>query len=370
MPEKLFVEMNNCNGKPKSSPLDRLTSRDFQMDSYAHLDIFGHLIKDNVRTNSFREVIYRNKHLFKDKTILDIGCGIGLFSLFAAKAGAAKVIAVDCSKSALYARQIVYDNKYSGIIKVIHGRIQDVDLPVKPKSIDIIISDWMGYSLFYQSIIDAIIFARDKWLKPGGLIFPDKAKLHITAIEDNSRKNEKINWWRNVHGFNMEAIRKFALSEPRFCSVDPDQIVTSSHLVKMIDLNTATVKDLNFVTPFLIDCKRTGRIDGMMTYFNVIFSKSHTRFGFNTAPWSTTTHWLQSVFYFDEAINMKNGQSFFGAFAWKPVDGSMDHIDVCIEILTGEPLQIVGDLKCTLKRRGLITNNNTAKKLDKKKKSS
>lgn len=365
--------MNSSNKKSKISPVDSMTSRDFQADSYAHLDVLSSLIKDNVRTNSFREVIYRNKHLFKNKIVLDIGCGIGLFSLFAAKAGAAKVIAIDSSKAAFYARQIVHDNNYSHIIKVIYGRIQDVDLQLPLNSVDIIISDWMGYSLFYQSIIDGIIFARDKWLKPDGLIFPDRAKLHITAIEDNSRKNNKINWWSNVHGFNMKAIRKFALSEPRFCSVDVNKVVTSSHLLKDINLNTITVKDLNFVTPFLIECKRTGHIDGMMTYFNVIFSKSHTRFGFNTAPWSPPTHWMQTIFYFDEPIYIQNRQTFFGAFAWNPVGGSMDHINVCVEILTGEPLQIVGDINCTLKRRDLAENNEngvkSVKKMEKKKKS-
>jgi hypothetical protein len=40
--------------------------------------------------------------------------------------------------------------------------------------VDIIISEWMGYCLFYESMLDTVLYARDKWLKPGGLMFPDR----------------------------------------------------------------------------------------------------------------------------------------------------------------------------------------------------
>ncbi len=53
---------------------------------------------------------------------------------------------------------------------------------------DIIISEWMGYCLFYESMLDTVLYARDKWLAPGGLMFPDKATLWVTAIEDRQYK--------------------------------------------------------------------------------------------------------------------------------------------------------------------------------------
>ena len=40
--------------------------------------------------------------------------------------------------------------------------------------VDIIISEWMGYCLFYESMLDTVLYARDKWLAPGGLMFPDR----------------------------------------------------------------------------------------------------------------------------------------------------------------------------------------------------
>lgn len=51
----------------------------------------------------------------------------------------------------------------------------------------------MGYCLLYESMLNTVIFARDKWLAPDGIILPDKAYLSICAIEDADYKEDKIN---------------------------------------------------------------------------------------------------------------------------------------------------------------------------------
>ena len=51
----------------------------------------------------------------------------------------------------------------------------------------------MGYFLLYESMLDTVLLARDKYLRPGGLIFPDTASMYICAIEDQDYKEEKIN---------------------------------------------------------------------------------------------------------------------------------------------------------------------------------
>lgn len=71
------------------------------------------------------------------------------------------------------------------------GKLEDTELPIK--QFDIIISEWMGYFLLYESMLDTVLEARDRYLKPGGLIFPDNATLYIAAIEDQEYKEEKIN---------------------------------------------------------------------------------------------------------------------------------------------------------------------------------
>ena len=68
------------------------------------------MLKDTVRTESYRDFIYENKHLFEGKTVLDVGCGTGILSMFCARAGAARVIAVDNSDIINFARENVYRN--------------------------------------------------------------------------------------------------------------------------------------------------------------------------------------------------------------------------------------------------------------------
>ena len=97
-----------------------LTSKDYYFDSYAHFGIhevsydlvywWKEMLKDQVRTLSYKNAIMQNAHLFKGKVVLDVGCGTAILSMFAAKAGAKMVIGVDMSDIITKAREIVKDN--------------------------------------------------------------------------------------------------------------------------------------------------------------------------------------------------------------------------------------------------------------------
>jgi protein arginine N-methyltransferase 1 len=50
----------------------------------------------------------------------------------------------------------------------------------------------MGYFLLYESMLDTVLYARDKYLEKDGLIFPDKAIIYFAGIEDGDYKDEKI----------------------------------------------------------------------------------------------------------------------------------------------------------------------------------
>lgn len=106
------------------------------------------------------------------------------------KAGAKHVIGVDYSTIIDKAKEIVEVNGMSDKITLLQGKMEEVELPFP--QVDIIISEWMGYFLLYESMLDTVLWARDKYLKKGGLIFPDKATIYMAGIEDGDYKDEKI----------------------------------------------------------------------------------------------------------------------------------------------------------------------------------
>ena len=86
------------------------------------------MLRNEVRTSAYERAITTNAEvLFRGKTVLDVGCGTGVLSLFCAKAGARKVIAVDntdvIDEAQKRERKIVDLNGYSDVICV-RGKIE------------------------------------------------------------------------------------------------------------------------------------------------------------------------------------------------------------------------------------------------------
>merc|ERR1711868_8565 len=108
---------------------DEMTSKDYYFDSYAHFGIHEEMLKDEVRTLTYRNAFYHNKHLIRGKVVLDIGCGTGILCMFAAKAGAKKVIGIECSNIVDHARNIIKANHFEDTIELIKGKVEEVTLP-------------------------------------------------------------------------------------------------------------------------------------------------------------------------------------------------------------------------------------------------
>ena len=107
-------------------------------DAYSHFAIHEEMIKDKTRTRAYKHAILRNSYLFRDKIVLDVGCGTGILSFFALRAGAKHVYSIDSAKIIDFAIKIAEANNIQNIT-FIKGKVEEITLPTK--YVDIIISE-------------------------------------------------------------------------------------------------------------------------------------------------------------------------------------------------------------------------------------
>ncbi|OAY53929.1 hypothetical protein MANES_03G034800v8 [Manihot esculenta] len=214
-------------------------------------------------------------------------------------------------------------------VTVLKGKIEEIELPVA--KVDIIISEWMGYFLLYENMLNTVLYARDKWLVSDGILLPDKASLYLTAIDDANYKEDKIEFWNNVYGFNMSCIKKQAIMEPLVDTVDQKQIVTDCQLLKIMNISQMVSGDASFTVPFKLEAERDDYIHALVAYFDVSFTKCHKLMGFSTGPRSRATHWKQTILYLEDVLTICEGEVLSGNMTVAPDQKNPRNIDIMIK---------------------------------------
>ncbi len=146
---------------------------------YAEFEVHRTMICDRVRTGAFGRAI--ESVVRPGDIVLDVGAGSGILSVFAARAGAARVYAVERTSAAVLAAELAAANGAAGIVQVIHGDIMDLE---PPERADVIVSEWLGGFGIDEGMLVPVIAARDRWLKPGGIMIPRLVTAWAALVHD------------------------------------------------------------------------------------------------------------------------------------------------------------------------------------------
>lgn len=210
-------------------------------------DIHATMLTDKVRTSAYASFILGTPTVFNEAVVLDVGCGTGILSMFAARSGAKRVYAVDASDIVKRAEEIIKDNGHEDVItyvrphphmplssyqtnetetphtnycfslraltiylghvccRVIQGKVEDITLPDGVTEVDVIISEWMGYALLYESMLDSVLVARDRFLRPGGILAPSQCRMMLTLCEGADIYKDRVGMWDDVYGKRQKA---------------------------------------------------------------------------------------------------------------------------------------------------------------------
>jgi protein arginine N-methyltransferase 1 len=270
----------------------------------------------------------QNRRQFQGKVVLDVGTGSGILAMFAAKAGAKKVYAVEATSMADFARKLVAHNNMSNVIEVIQGTIETIELPEK---VDIIISEWMGYFLIRESMLDSVVHARDRFLKPGGAMYPSHATIYMAPIRTQQAMQRMTDFrasmegWaeflgemQRYYGINMDVLsddfhseqKDYFLSTSAWTDTHPSQMLGPPTAFKKYDLHTVTLEELKkpIHEDFHLHVVDGGPVEAFCGFFDTDFrgsAENPTDFTItlSTAPDPTgATHWGQQCFFLNPAI--------------------------------------------------------------------
>ncbi|KAI8570856.1 hypothetical protein RHMOL_Rhmol01G0070000 [Rhododendron molle] len=290
--------------------------------TYSFLYHQKEMLCDRVRMNAYYNAVFDNRDHFIGKTVLDVGTGSGILAIWAGQAGAKKVYAVEATKMSEHARELVKANNLQNVVEVIEGSIEDVNLPEK---VDVIISEWMGYFLLRESMFDSVIFARDRWLKPTGVMYPSNARMWLAPIRSRLADHKMSDYegsmsgWcsfldetKAYYGVDMSVLtkpyseeqKKYYLQTSLWNNLHPNQVIGTAAIIKEIDCLTVTVNDILNVRASIsssISAEET-RLCGFAGWFDVHFRGSkenpaQQEIELTTAPSENhSTHWGQQVF--------------------------------------------------------------------------
>ncbi|CAM6100257.1 unnamed protein product [Calypogeia fissa] len=307
--------------------------------TYAFLYHQKEMLSDRVRMDAYYNSVFRNARHFVGKIVLDVGTGSGILAIWAAQAGAKKVYAVEATQMARHARSLVAGNGVEHVVEIIEGAIEDVTIPEK---VDIIISEWMGYFLVRESMFDSVLYARDRWLKPTGIMYPSHARMWVAPMRTSLVEHKQQEYQHSMadwgcflqdtndhYNVDMSVLsnsyreeqKKYFLQTSMWNSLYPNQVIGHPVVVKEFDCLTCTMEEIERVySRFRIPLHPGhSRVCGFAGWFDVHFKGSATDpadqvVELTTAPSTDeTTHWGQQVFLLHPPLNYQDGDVLSGS---------------------------------------------------------
>lgn len=328
--------------------------------SYAELHHQHQMLTDRTRMRAYYGALVGNAEQLRDKVVLDVGTGTGILSIWAAKAGARKVYAVEYTDMSKHAQELVKANGLEGTVEVIQSSVEELELPEK---VDVIVSEWMGYFLLRESMLDSVLVARDKWLKEGGLLMPSHATIYLAPIlneEDRIERHDEYanamrEWYDFQHdmqaeyGVTVQALNgdyekeqhHYYIMSAHWTELAAEHVIAEPVALKRLDLHTCTLQDVKGVDPTAFsfsdfdiyagaaadeDAAGAGagptRVSGFAGWFTADFKGRDgassiipalsNEVTLDTSPANGYTHWGQSCMYLPHPVDVPKGKSLAG----------------------------------------------------------
>jgi len=254
--------------------------------AFDKIDLHEEMLCDSVRLDAYHAAI--DRYVTSQDRVVDIGTGTGVMAFFAAAKTPRKIYAIDHSKTMLnYARGAAKANGIANVTFV--ASTSHRFCPVEP--VDVIVQELMGIGLFDEKMLEIILDARDRYLKPGGRILPAKFEFYLEPVQLVEQERLPMIGEQRPHGLIFPPMKTTQESSYYFREIYPQDIevlLCHPEPVFAFDLTTLTLDQIPTRFSLSKPITRNGQVDGICMYFTAAFDKD---ISFSTGSQAAKTHW-------------------------------------------------------------------------------
>ena len=260
----------------------------------------GSMIADRARCEAYAAVLRR--HVRASTRVLDLGTGIGLFAVLAAKLGAAVVDAVEPDGVVEIAREIARANGVSERIRFHQVRAQEITLP---EPADVVIGDLRGVLPPHGEHFAVIADARRRHLAPGGLIAPRRDELRAAIVSSPDRHARLFEAW-DAAPWDIDLSAGATRLSHRLVKVRlaPEEIATPARTWAEVDYGSVEAGGVGGTAAWTFD--RAHTVHGVALWFRTELDEG---IGYSSGPLGSARTYGQTFFAWRQAQRLRAGET-------------------------------------------------------------
>ncbi|MDA0738644.1 MAG: 50S ribosomal protein L11 methyltransferase [Nitrospirae bacterium] len=260
------------------------------------------MLVDDVRTGAYGQAISRV--VKAGDVVVDLGCGSGILSLLARRAGAKHVYAIESEAVIEMAKLVAAKNGYQDKITFFNDVSFNVELPEKA---DVIVTETMGTFGFEEGILGSLTDARDRFLKPGGKMIPHSLELFLVPVEMPQFYEHVVDFWVNgCQGFDFSPIRELTVNNFHPLKLHEGTFLAQPTRTAPIVFAETTLAEID--TKFSVYASRRGRCHGFAGWFNADLLPGMR---LSNGPSDKASHWGLAFFPLEKPVRVEQGHQIF-----------------------------------------------------------
>lgn len=284
-------------------PVGQESSVSLAQEGFA--SVLGHhnMLRDTVRVMAYQAAIARHS---RGCSVVEVGCGTGILSIFAARAGARRVVAIEESEIATLAERMFRANGCDGIVELRRANSRDVELD---EPADLLIHEILGTDPFAENLLPAVFDARERLLRPGGRLLPWRIQVFCVGVEAETKPHRDREYLlaeaaeaQRLYGVSMAPLLEvLAEVDPRLLAPpfeDADakifkpRVLSEECLLFDLDLRTDGLDRAGEPSEARLRIRSPGTLGALAVYFRAHLDEDTQ---LSTGPFAALTSWGRSL---------------------------------------------------------------------------